>query len=234
MKLEFNYGRYNYQYHLELMDRKSMSLVVYPSQRIVVKAPLDTSIEKVEKFLAKKWLWLEEKLAEFKKYQKTWSEREYVTGESHYYLGRQYVLEAQKSDVDKVKLDHGKIIIFTSGELDNYDKNKQIFNQWLERRINIVFKQQFKKAFKQFNYQQMPELRSRKMARRWGSCSLDGTKITLNPRLIQASTEAIYYVCLHELCHVANPKHNREFYDMMLSRIPDWQRVKNELEIRFG
>jgi predicted metal-dependent hydrolase len=71
------------------------------------------------------------------------------------------------------------------------------------------------------------------MARRWGSYTQDN-KVSLNPRLIEAPTEAIYYVCVHELCHVTNKKHDQSFYAELNKRMPNWRDIKEKLEIRYG
>ena len=71
------------------------------------------------------------------------------------------------------------------------------------------------------------------MARRWGSYTSDG-KVLLNPRLIEAPREAIYYVCVHELCHRISRKHDTRFYLELEKRMPEWRRIKESLEINFG
>ena len=71
------------------------------------------------------------------------------------------------------------------------------------------------------------------MAKRWGSYT-DDNKVSLNPKLIQAPREAIFYVCVHELCHVVNKKHDDAFYREVEKRMPNWREVKERLEVRFG
>ena len=96
-----------------------------------------------------------------------------------------------------------------------------------------VFKQEYAKALKLFNYDTIPQLGQRVMARRWGSYTSDG-KVLLNPRLIEAPREAIYYVCVHELCHRISRKHDTRFYLELEKRMPEWSRIKESLEINFG
>ena len=93
MKLEFIYGKYRYDYFVEFLERKSLTLIVRPDLRIIVRAPKEVTLAEIEKFLAKKWSWMEKQLAEFRKYKKPVElERRYVSGESYFYLGRQYLL----------------------------------------------------------------------------------------------------------------------------------------------
>ena len=233
MKNTFDYGTYSYEYYVEFGERKSLSLIVRPDLRIIVRAPKDATLSEIELFLTKKWRWLDKCLDEFNKYYKKSYQRQYVAGESHYYLGRQYMLLVDKSTNDMVKLERGKLRIYTTKSETNSEYNKQLLEGWFERRRNVIFKQEYTRALKLFDYKKMPQLRARSMSKRWGSYTADN-KVSLNPKLIQAPREAIFYVCIHELCHVTNKKHDEAFYKEVEKRMPNWREVKERLEIRFG
>lgn len=233
MRNTFEYGSYRYEYFVEFGDRKSFTLIVRPDLRIIARVPLDATLAQIEAFLKRKWKWLEKQLSELRKYRKSSNERRFVSGETYYYLGRQYMLEALTSLNDIVKLERGKLCIYTTRSLGNSAHNQKLVEDWYARRRSEIFKQEYIRALKLFNYEKMPQLRERVMARRWGSYTADN-KVSLNPKLIQAPREAIYYVCVHELCHVTNKKHDETFYEEIQKRIPNWQRVKDSLEIRFG
>lgn len=232
MKNVFEYGIYRYDYYIEFADRKQLTLIVRPDLRIIVRAPLETTLEQIESFLARKWKWLEKQLNDLRKTKKTHHEREYVSGESYYYLGRQYMLIVEKGD-DVVKLGHGKLRIYTSKGLRNSSHNKKLLDGWYARRRDVIFKQEYLQALGQFNYRSFPQLGERVMVRRWGSYTAEG-KVLLNPKLIQAPREAIYYVIMHELCHKVSRKHDAVFYQELEKRIPEWRRVKESLEILYG
>lgn len=65
--------------------------------------------------------------------------------------------------------------------------------------------------------------------RRWGSYTSSG-KILLNPELIKAPVRCIDYFIIHELCHSIEPLHNKSFYKLLETLMPDWKRWKNRLE----
>ena len=71
------------------------------------------------------------------------------------------------------------------------------------------------------------------MTKRWGSYTADD-KVSLNPKLIQAPREAIFYVSVHELCHKISRKHDQVFYSALDKRLPNWRQIKESLEIRHG
>ena len=58
---------------------------------------------------------------------------------------------------------------------------------------------------------------------RFGSCS-GKNRISFSFRLMQYPDEAIDYVVVHELAHILHKNHGKEFYALIESVLPDWQR----------
>ena len=73
-----------------------------------------------------------------------------------------------------------------------------------------------------------PTLTIRAMSTRWGSCRRVGA-ITLNLRLIQAPQSCIDYVILHELCHLKEHNHSKEYYALLDRILPDWRDRRRKL-----
>lgn len=63
---------------------------------------------------------------------------------------------------------------------------------------------------------------------RWGSCSSRGT-LSFNYRLIFAPPAVLDYVVVHELCHLTHMNHSKEFWNMVGSVMPDYQKHKKWL-----
>lgn len=226
----FVYGKYVYQYKEIREDRKTLSLTVRPDMKIILKVPISASNDKIEAFLKRKWSWLEKQLRFFKKYQKKVYVNEYVSGESFLYLGRQYKLKVVKGEVEGVTFTKGNLILTTRGSLRNGSHNQLILEYWYNSRMHAKFKERYAEVLKLFDYDFEPKLTVRKMTKRWGSY-LSGKKIILNPELIKASTDCIDYVITHELCHMKYKKHNADFYEYLESKISNWERLKEKLEL---
>ena len=64
---KFIYGSYTYEYKLIKNLRKTLSLTVRPDLCIIVKSPIEADQERIDKFLKRKWFWLEKQLRYFKK-----------------------------------------------------------------------------------------------------------------------------------------------------------------------
>ena len=60
---------------------------------------------------------------------------------------------------------------------------------------------------------------------RWGSCDTY-RNIKLNFRLIMLPHKAIDFVIIHELTHILEFNHSKDFYALVESFMPDWKQRK--------
>jgi len=227
---EFIFGTFIYEYQLIKQDRKTFALTVMPDLRIILKCPLEADNLRIEKFLKRKWFWLEKQLSFFKKYQRKVYEKEYISGEGFLYLGRQYKLVVKKSSEDYVTLTKGKLLVFTNKLVSNGNYNKKLIDTWYLEKTEKIFQERFSSMLEKFDYKNVPILAIREMKKRWGSF-LNGNKIFLNPKLIRMPKECIDYVIVHELCHLKYKDHNKKFFELFHKKYPKWEKVKDKLEI---
>jgi predicted metal-dependent hydrolase len=164
--LTFEYGDYKYDYYLVYQDRKTVSLTVQPSLNIILRCPDNYTDEKIEQFLKRKWHWLEAQIKDLKRFQRKTSAKEYVSGESFLYLGRQYQLIIKESATNGVRFEAGRIIVETTEAKNNKAHNKKLLQSWYDERANKVFKERYREVLKKFNYDFTPELALRKMEKR--------------------------------------------------------------------
>jgi predicted metal-dependent hydrolase len=228
-KKEFIFGSFVYCYDLIKQDRKTLSLTVTPDLQICVKCPHKADDERVELFLKRKWFWLEKQLNFFGKYQRKVYKKEYVSGESFHYLGRQHQLVVKRSSENKVALLRGVLLVHTTRTVADGNYTKKLISEWHEERVNQIFNERFEEMKKRFDYKNMPRLGLRDMKRRWGSF-VNNDKIILNPKLIHVSKDCIDYVIVHELCHMKYKIHDKKFFNFLYEKYPKWEKVKEKLE----
>jgi len=231
-ELIFEYGKYSYKYFLVRQKRETISLTVQPNLKIILKCPIRCNDEKIQKFLKRKWRWINRQLDYFTKYKKESKKKEYVSGESFLYLGRQYKLLIKKGREDGVVLKYGTLVLSTTKAIGSKRYNKKILEHWYSERVLKIFNEEYKKALDWFDYNFEPKLITREMSKRWGSYLRD-KRLILNPKLIQASKECIDYVITHELCHMRYKRHDEKFYKLLKSKINNWKEIKEKLELRF-
>lgn len=227
---KFVFGSFVYNYNLVRQNRKTLSLTVAPDLKIYVKCPNQADDERIELFLRRKWFWLEKQLSFFRKYQRKTYQKEYVSGESFFYLGRQYKLFVKPSNKDTVLMLKGRLVVFTTQDTQRGQHTKKLLDEWYQKRTERVFNEQYKHMKSKFAYNIMPALVIREMQKRWGSF-LNNGRVVLNPKLIHTSRDCIDYVIVHELCHVKYKNHNHNFYALLKKQYPKWEKVKDKLEI---
>jgi len=227
---KFVFGSFVYSYELIKQKRKTLSLTVTPELKIILKCPIEATPERIETFLKRKWFWLEKQFSFFKKYQKKTHKRDYVSGEACLYLGRQYRLLVKHAGKSHVTLTRGKLIVNTQQPIENSNYNKKLVDEWYYNKTAKVFAERIAQINDRFGYKQSPALIIMKMDKRWGSF-LKSNKIILNPKLIFVSKDCIDYVITHEFCHSKYKKHDKNFFNLLEKKYPNWQKTKEKLEI---
>src|SRR5690606_4379542 len=168
--------------------------------------------------------WILRQQREFALYLPHIPPRQYISGETHWYLGKQYRLKViQAADAEWVKLERGYLYVRTTDKTDTL-RVEALVNGWYLRQARRVFQERLRALLPRFAAFNLPEfeLRIKPLTARWGSCTEAGV-ITLNLQLIQVSKASIDYVLVHELCHLIEHNHSKRFYQLLDRLLPDWR-----------
>jgi len=210
-------------------DINKVLIKVHPDCSVVANAPIHASDKDVIDAVMKRVRWIHNKLVKFKEQKEHIVPRKYISGESHYYLGKQHLLKVVKvsgSKNNQVKLLRGKFEIHAS----NKNQVKDLLNAWYKDKAREVFNRRLDQLLPQTLWvQERPQIRIHTMKTQWGSCSPSG-KLTLNPYLVKAPRDCIDYVILHELCHIVEHNHSERFYRYMGRVMPEWKSIKEKLD----
>src|ERR1041384_908077 len=175
------YGQATISFSLKQSRRKSLAISVLPDLSVVVTAPLNSDLDLIKSKIKKRAPWILKQQQGFRAYLPTQPPRQYVSGETHYYLGRQYRLKLIESENESVKLRGGYIHIELRNKQDKA-RAADLLNNWLltharkqfQRRIETWWERMKKHAIA------FPKLRLRQMQKRWGTCTGQNV-VYLNP-----------------------------------------------------
>lgn len=81
-------------------------------------------------------------------------------------------------------------------------------------------------AHYKYTYQKI-HIRNQKT--RWGSCSSDGV-LSFNCKLLCVPPDVRDYVVVHELCHLWEMNHSREFWALVAQTIPRYKELRRYLK----
>ncbi len=226
----FQYGKTTIHYELDYAERNQLAINVHPDTSVSVEAPLGSDFAEIEKRIHKRAAWILRQQRNFRRYSFEIPPRQYVSGESHRYLGRQYRLQVIVDDIplEFVRMDRGIMTLFSNSKSpENVEK---ILHDFYRERARKIFEEQVAKWYPRFEKYdiQYPKVVIRKMKSRWGSCTANG-KITLNLKLIHVPKKLINYVIVHELSHLVEHNHAPAFYALMSKVMPDWETRREKL-----
>lgn len=217
---------------LESPSRTEKILIkVYADCRVVVSAPLNADDKTIIEAVKQRSRWIYKQLREFREQSRFITPRQYKSGESHFYLGKQYQLKVIHDDTKPkgVKLLRGRLEVNT---LDtDIESIKSHLNEWYRSRAKVIFEIRLQRILEQALWvETQPDIRLMTMRTQWGNCSPSGV-LTLNPHLVKAPTICIDYVILHELCHLVEHNHSDRFYQLLNQVMPEWAKIKNQLDM---
>jgi predicted metal-dependent hydrolase len=225
------YGETTIEYDLTYAPRKTLAINVHPDLRVSVVAPEDTDIETIKTKVRKRANWILRQQRELDLYLPHTPPRQYVSGETHRYLGRQYRLKIVSDDQERVKLERGYLYVFTREKADR-ERVRTLVDGWYRKQAKRVFQERLEALLPRFDKLALPSPRLviRQMQLRWGSCTESGT-ISLNLKLMQVPKASIDYVIVHELCHLVEHNHSRRFYQLLDRVMPDWRTRRRQLNV---
>jgi len=209
---------------------KKISIHVYPNGAVQVDSPKDTTLIDIKKAVLKRARWICKHLHQVNTNKENILHHQYMSGESHLYMGRRYKLKIIKVTrmEPSVKLFRGCIEIRAKDKSSISIKNQ--LTEWYRERAKTIFDKRVSAVAENTVWMKdSPKWKLIAMTKQWGSCSPKGI-ISLNPHLIKAPRECIDYVILHEMCHLKEHNHSPRYYRLLSQSLPDWKAVKSRLD----
>ncbi len=219
-------------YTLERKQIKNINIRIHPDGKIFVSAAKKVSQKAIEDFLLSKSRFILKTVSNFNEKRKyAICEKQYVSGESFYLLGRHLRLCVIQSYNDVVEED-GVYLNLYCKHSNIFLQKKRLVERYFQKKCEEIFPVIIKEKYTLFQKYGIPfpSLKIRTMKSRWGSCIPSKNIITLNALLIHFSQPCIEYVVIHELCHFLYANHSKKFYTLMTVFMPEWRDRKKELE----
>ena len=224
------YGQKKISFYLSRKDVKNVNLNVKPDMTVMVSANKRVPLDFIKGYVKSKGNWILKQQNLFEKTRSEENDKEFVSGETIRYLGKQYRLRVIEGE-EEIKFSQGYIHLWVKNKND-YKKKKELVQGWLRQRAKLVFEGSLERMYRPIKKYgiKKPELRIRQMRARWGSCIKDKKIILLNLDLIKAPKACVDYVVMHELIHFKYSGHNKEFYSFLTALMPDWKKRKEILD----
>lgn len=209
---------------------KNLHLSVYPPDgHVRVAVPLHMTDDNIRLAVISRLNWIKKHQARFQA-QPRQSEREMVTGESHYVFGKRYLLEViERRGCHEIVLKNNSTLQLFVNPGTSTQNRTLVLNEWYRDQLKAQIPDLLN-HWQSAIGKQAADWGIKKMKTRWGSCNIAQRRIWLNLELAKKPIECLEYVLVHELVHLLERHHNDRFKAYMDKYLPQWQRCHDILK----
>ncbi|HEY0667622.1 MAG TPA: SprT family zinc-dependent metalloprotease [Sphingobacteriaceae bacterium] len=211
---------------------KNLHLSVHPPYgRVTIASPEFYDLEKIKIYAATKWAWIKSEQRKFAS-QAREKERKFITQESHYFLGKRYLLKVLSAKKNGVYKKANKLELQVIDTEDVELKRRVLYRFYkkeLQKRVDDFIKQ-----YAKIIGLTIPQYGIRVMKTKWGSCALNTNRLWFNIELAKKPLDCIEYIVVHELVHLLEKNHNKNFILLMDKYLANWRvqkKMLNELPL---
>jgi len=203
--------------------RKTIALQITDNATLIIRAPFNVEDGTINRVIVKHKEWIEKKKKEIASRDPKYSPKEFVNGEGFLYLGRYYKLKIVNNQNVPLKFENG---FYLSKKVLPYARD--IFVKWYKKRAyeKISERVEFYSKKGGFKYNKINITNSQK---RWASCS-SKNNLNFSWRLVMAPINVIDYVVVHELVHLKEKNHTKNFWKKVKVLLPDYEKYKEWLK----
>jgi len=131
----------------------------------------------------------------------------------------QFIAKKAQWILEKIKyVDSVKDKVFVNGNRREYLKYKEAARILAKSRLE---------HFNQFYGYKFNRVSIKNQKSRWGSCSKKGN-LNFNYKIVLLAPELADYIIVHELCHLGQMNHSKEFWKLVVRTLPNYKMLKNK------
>ena len=220
-------GNVSLEIQIKRTNRKRTISLQLKDNKIIIKAPRTVSRKNLDEVIQKKQKWIKQRAILNFEEQKL-RNRKFIDNEKFYFRGNQYHLSLIFGKKEDVRIVDGRLLVTCKDDRSIHSKNVKsliedfYFNEaakMLNTRTN-----EFAKKMKV----QPTGITVRNYVSKWGSCT-SKNKISYNWRIIMAPDCIVDYLIIHELCHIIEHNHSKNFWSYVGTYCEDFQKKRKWL-----
>jgi predicted metal-dependent hydrolase len=205
--------------------RRTVGITVRRDGALVLAAPVRTSQRRLEAVVREKLPWVRRKLAEFAALGPPPEPRQVVAGELFPYLGRDYRLVLASAPPVPIAL--GDSTLQMDATLDG--KARGALLAWYQARATENVEAAVARFAPLVGAAPARVVVRDLGTRRWGLCEHRTLTVSFHWQLVTLPADLLDYVIVHELAHLHEPNHGKEFWRRVSDVLPDYKERRKRL-----
>jgi predicted metal-dependent hydrolase len=209
-------------------DIKNLHIGVYPPMgRVRVAAPSRFDDDHVRLAIVRRLPWIKRQRDQLQAVQRQ-SEREMITGESHYVWGSRHRLKVvERPGRAHLELDGDRLVLYSPSEMVAED-HRLLLDRWYRAQLRTKIPDLVAEWEPVLGIT-VPRWSIRRMKTKWGSCNRETGHIWFNVELAKKHPHCLEYVVVHEMTHHLERNHGQRFITLMDKFMPDWRSRRDQL-----
>ncbi|GAA3965234.1 SprT family zinc-dependent metalloprotease [Gordonia caeni] len=209
-------------------DIKNLHIGVYPPLgRVRVAAPNRLDDDQVRLAVIQRLPWIKRQRDKLRSAERQ-SEREMITGESHYVWGiRRRLKVVERPGRAHFEIDGERLVLYVPADTPP-DKRRIYLDQWYRDQLRQEIPDLIAK-WEQTLDVTVPKWTIRRMKTKWGSCNRETRHIWFNAELAKKHPDCLEYIVVHEMTHYFERNHGERFTSLMDQYLPDWRSRREQL-----
>ena len=206
--------------------RRKTSSIIISNGIVKVVVPDQISDFTIKELINKRIPWIRKKLKDELNITPA-IVKNYVDGESFTYLGNNYKLKSFVRNISFVKVSSDYINV--SLPKKSKENIKGLLERWYKEKAIEILTEKTNRYAKIIGVSptavSVGDYKSK-----WGSCSIEG-KISYNWKIIIAPSRVLEYIVIHELCHMLEHNHSKEYWRHVNTYCKDFKESRKWLRM---
>jgi predicted metal-dependent hydrolase len=209
-------------------DIKNLHIGVYPPLgRVRVAAPERLDDERVRLAVIQRLPWIKKQREQMKSAARQ-SEREMVTGESHYVWGLRHRLKViERPGRAHLEVDGERLLLYVP-EGTTSEQRREVLDRWYRAQLRVAIPDLIS-SWEPILKVSVPRWSIRRMKTKWGSCNRETGHIWFNVELAKKHPDCLEYIVVHEMTHHLERNHGERFTKLMDGFLPSWRSRRDQL-----
>lgn len=207
---------------------RNLHIAVYPPNgHVRVSAPERLTEEAIRLAIIQRLPWIRKRIEQLRSAERQ-SEREMITGESHYVWGERLLLEVVETTERPSVAIRGSRLRLSVNPDTQAKKRQQILDAWYRVHLKAAIPGLIKK-WEPIVGRNVEGWTVRRMKTKWGSCNPRTARLCLNLELAKKHPGCLEYIIVHEMTHLRERKHDERFVTLLDEYLQNWRALRDEL-----
>ncbi|MBR2809401.1 MAG: M48 family metallopeptidase [Erysipelotrichaceae bacterium] len=206
-------------YYLLTKSVKNINMRIDKSGEIVVTANRFVPISKVDDFVLSKLSWVIKHLKNVRRINNLMNSNDSVL-----YFGKSYPLSAVSSTHNRIMFENDAFTVYAKEGSDAAKIVESYLDKQFLKHIRTRIEVIYEKFYRDYRLP-FPDIKYRRMTKRFGSCTPAKNLLTFNKNLVHYHPDFIDYVIIHEFAHFIVPNHSKSFYQVVAKYMSNYKEI---------